>query len=70
MLSETPPEAEADAAPANDDLATPGQAWLRGQALAQAGDKAGAKLWLDRAARLAPEDPRIQLDLASWTPPP
>jgi GT2 family glycosyltransferase/glycosyltransferase involved in cell wall biosynthesis len=65
MLSETPPEAEADAAPANDDLATPGQAWLRGQALAQAGDKAGAKLWLDRAARLAPEDPRIQLDLAN-----
>jgi GT2 family glycosyltransferase/glycosyltransferase involved in cell wall biosynthesis len=65
MLSETPPEPMADAAHANDELATPGQAWLRGQALAQAGDKAGAKLWLDRAARLAPEDPRIQLDLAS-----
>lgn len=40
-------------------------AWERGQAAHDGGDKAGAIAWLDRAQRLAPHDPTIRLSLAT-----
>jgi GT2 family glycosyltransferase/glycosyltransferase involved in cell wall biosynthesis len=40
-------------------------AWRNGMELARKGDTATALLWLERAARLAPRDPRIALDLAN-----
>jgi GT2 family glycosyltransferase len=39
-------------------------AWQDGRAAWAAGDRFMAILWLERAARLAPNDPRIALDLA------
>jgi GT2 family glycosyltransferase/glycosyltransferase involved in cell wall biosynthesis len=39
-------------------------AWQRGQAARAAGDRAGARLWLERARRLAPEDAMVTLLLA------
>ena len=45
--------------------ASPGAAWQNGLAAAQRGDHRTALMWLDRAARIAPHDPRIALDLAN-----
>jgi GT2 family glycosyltransferase/glycosyltransferase involved in cell wall biosynthesis len=45
--------------------ASPGAAWQNGLAAAQRGDHKAALLWLERAARIAPHDPRIALDLAN-----
>jgi len=45
--------------------ASPGAAWQNGLAAAQRGDHRSALLWLERAARIAPHDPRIALDLAN-----
>jgi GT2 family glycosyltransferase/glycosyltransferase involved in cell wall biosynthesis len=50
---------QADAA---DSLA---EAWRRGREAAAAGDAARAFAWLDRAARLAPEDDTVALTLAA-----
>ncbi len=41
------------------------EAWLRGQAALSAGDTDAALRWLDRAARIAPEDDTIALGLAT-----
>jgi len=49
----------------NDGIASPAAAWQRGQELAQKGDFPAAILWLERAIRLAPGDPRIALELAN-----
>jgi GT2 family glycosyltransferase/glycosyltransferase involved in cell wall biosynthesis len=40
-------------------------AWRNGLAAARRGDTAAGLLWLERAGRLAPRDPRIALDLAN-----
>jgi GT2 family glycosyltransferase/glycosyltransferase involved in cell wall biosynthesis len=48
-----------------EGLASPAAAWQRGQELARLGDPATAILWLERAIRLAPGDPRIALELAN-----
>jgi GT2 family glycosyltransferase/glycosyltransferase involved in cell wall biosynthesis len=40
-------------------------AWQAGVSHAQAGDFAAARNWLERAHRLAPNDPRLTLDLAN-----
>jgi GT2 family glycosyltransferase/glycosyltransferase involved in cell wall biosynthesis len=45
--------------------ASPGAAWQNGLAAAQRGEHRAALLWLERAARIAPHDPRIALDLAN-----
>jgi GT2 family glycosyltransferase/glycosyltransferase involved in cell wall biosynthesis len=45
--------------------ASPGAAWANGLQAARAGQLDAAKLWLERAVRLAPADPRIGLDLAN-----
>jgi GT2 family glycosyltransferase/glycosyltransferase involved in cell wall biosynthesis len=45
--------------------ASPGAAWQNGLAAALKGDHRTALLWLERAARIAPQDPRIALDLAN-----
>ncbi len=42
-----------------------GDAWQRGQAALAAGDTASALRWLDRAARLAPDDLTVALGLAA-----
>jgi GT2 family glycosyltransferase/glycosyltransferase involved in cell wall biosynthesis len=49
----------------SDGLASPGAAWQRGRDLAERGDYPAASLWLERAIRLAPGDPRIALELAN-----
>jgi GT2 family glycosyltransferase/glycosyltransferase involved in cell wall biosynthesis len=48
-----------------EGLASPAAAWQRGQELARQGEPASAILWLERAIRLAPGDPRITLELAN-----
>ena len=40
-------------------------AWRNGAAAAAGGNHPSALLWLERAARIAPDDPRIALDLAN-----
>jgi GT2 family glycosyltransferase/glycosyltransferase involved in cell wall biosynthesis len=40
-------------------------AWENGQGAANAGDAAGARRWLERARRLAPQDPTIAFSLAT-----
>ncbi len=40
-------------------------AWRRGQAALHAGDAANGLRWLDRACRLAPQDPTLHLGLAT-----
>jgi GT2 family glycosyltransferase/glycosyltransferase involved in cell wall biosynthesis len=45
--------------------ASAGAAWLRGQELARQGAFREAVLWLERAVRLAPWDPRILLELGN-----
>jgi GT2 family glycosyltransferase len=47
------------------DKASPEAAWQNGLAASRAGAHETALLWLDRAHRLAPQDPRITLDLAN-----
>ncbi len=50
----------------NDEFAAAASlAWQNGLAAMHGQDRATARLWLERAARLAPEDPRIALDLAN-----
>jgi GT2 family glycosyltransferase/glycosyltransferase involved in cell wall biosynthesis len=46
------------------DHASPAMAWQNGVAAANRRELVSARLWLERAARLAPNDPRIALDLA------
>ena len=48
-----------------DKAIAPAEAWQSGLRAAHAGDLALAKSWLERALRLAPDDPRIALDLAN-----
>jgi GT2 family glycosyltransferase len=48
-----------------ETAATPAAAWTAGAAAGRRGDWAAAVLWLERAARLAPRDPRVVLDLAN-----
>jgi len=45
--------------------ASPEMAWRNGAAAAATGDHQSALLWLERAQRIAPDDPRIALDLAN-----
>ena len=47
------------------NAASPEFAWQNGAAAADAGDYVEALLWLERASKLAPRDPRIGLDLAN-----
>ncbi|OYV50379.1 MAG: hypothetical protein B7Z77_05955 [Acidocella sp. 20-58-15] len=47
-----------------DDSASPKTAWANGMMAARQGVYQTALLWLERAVRLAPHDPRIALDLA------
>lgn len=47
------------------DPASPEAAWQNGVLAVQSSDYANAVLWLDRAARLAPDDPRIALERAN-----
>ncbi len=47
-----------------DKAIAPAEAWQSGLRAAHAGDLGTARLWLERALRLAPNDPRIALDLA------
>jgi GT2 family glycosyltransferase/glycosyltransferase involved in cell wall biosynthesis len=48
-----------------DGVATPAAAWRNGLAASGLGDHAAGVLWLERAVRLAPGDPRLALDLAN-----
>jgi hypothetical protein len=52
------------AAPAHS-AASPEIAWRNGVAAAASGNSEAALLWLERAKRTAPDDPRIALDLAN-----
>ena len=45
--------------------ASPEMAWRNGAAAAARGDHNTALAWLERAVRIAPDDPRIALDLAN-----
>ncbi|OYV33172.1 MAG: hypothetical protein B7Z80_24825 [Rhodospirillales bacterium 20-64-7] len=47
-----------------DDAASPKTAWANGMMAVRQGVYQTALLWLERAVRLAPHDPRIALDLA------
>ena len=47
------------------NAASPEIAWRNGAAAAAKGDSKAALAWLERAARTAPDDPRIALDLAN-----
>jgi GT2 family glycosyltransferase/glycosyltransferase involved in cell wall biosynthesis len=49
----------------DDGVASAGHAWVQGQQALRDGDPAAARLWLARAAKLAPGDPRISFDLAN-----
>jgi GT2 family glycosyltransferase/glycosyltransferase involved in cell wall biosynthesis len=46
------------------DHASPAMAWQNGVAAANRRELGPARMWLERAVRLAPNDPRIALDLA------
>jgi len=48
-----------------DTAAAPAAAWTNGVRAGGRGDWAAAVLWLERAVRLAPRDPRVALDLAN-----
>jgi len=48
-----------------EGVASPAAAWANGARAGGRGDWAAAVLWLERAARLAPRDPRVALDLAN-----
>jgi GT2 family glycosyltransferase len=49
----------------SEQVAAAADSWRRGIDLVQAGDLGGGRRWLERAIRLAPNDPRIALDLAN-----
>ncbi len=58
-------EAGADVKHQPENVASAATAWANGQTAARLGVYQTALLWLERACRLAPNDPRIWLDLAN-----